>query len=317
MASTPTYFGLRYPQKEIGNSDDYLNITILEYQAPKLGSAFGRGASFALGTTEEALREKDIRDLANGGTTKSLENIILPIPQNLQDSNSADWVSGSMNPLQASLSSGGASAIEANNLIKSALGEAGTFFTDVGTEFATGVGQENLAAGAATLAANALLGQGGINQAISRATGQVFNQNTEFLFNGVQIRAPFNFSYDLVPRNQYESDVVKMIIRSFKKYMSPKSKLNGSQSRGLFISAPAIFRLEFRSGGKPHPFLHKFKPCALTQMNVNYNASGQYATYGDRTPVHMQLSLQFQELTPIYFEDQFDKTAPINQGVGY
>jgi hypothetical protein len=69
------------------------------------------------------------------------------------------------------------------------------------------------------------------------------------------------------------------------------------------------------SGGKHHPFLHRFKPCALTQMSVNYNGSAQYATYADATPVHMQLTLQFQELSPIYAEDY--ETEEGKYGVGY
>jgi hypothetical protein len=48
-------------------------------------------------------------------------------------------------------------------------------------------------------------------------------------------------------------------------------------------------------------------------MSVNYNGSAQYATYPDATPVHMQLTLQFQELSPIYAEDY--KNSDI--GVGY
>ena len=50
-------------------------------------------------------------------------------------------------------------------------------------------------------------------------------------------------------------------------------------------------------------------------MSVNYNGSAQYATYADATPVHMQLTLQFQELTPIYAEDY--ETEEGRYGVGY
>ena len=51
--------------------------------------------------------------------------------------------------------------------------------------------------------------------------------------------------------------------------------------------------------------LNKFKICALTNVGINYTGSGQYASYNDSmgTPVHMQLSLNFTELEPIYRED--------------
>jgi hypothetical protein len=71
------------------------------------------------------------------------------------------------------------------------------------------------------------------------------------------------------------------------------------------------------SGGNPHPFLHSFKPCALTSMSVNYNGSNQYATYADATPIHMQVTLSFQELSPIYKEDYVDGNTFKLPGVGY
>ena len=48
-------------------------------------------------------------------------------------------------------------------------------------------------------------------------------------------------------------------------------------------------------------------------MSVNYTGSGQYSTFSDTTPVHMILTLQFQELSPIYAEDYEN----IAEGVGY
>jgi hypothetical protein len=50
-------------------------------------------------------------------------------------------------------------------------------------------------------------------------------------------------------------------------------------------------------------------------MSVNYTGSGTYATYADATPVHMIMTLNFQELTPIFAED-YDK-GPGATGVGY
>lgn len=127
------------------------------------------------------------------------------------------------------------------------------------------------------------------------------------------MRPAFNFTFDMVPRDNKESAVIKTIIRTFKKNMTPQKGTPDQNGGGLFVSAPNVFKLEYMSGGRQHPFLHTFKPCALTQMSVNYNGSRQYATYADATPVHMQLTLQFQELSPIYAEDY--KSTDI--GVGY
>jgi hypothetical protein len=44
-------------------------------------------------------------------------------------------------------------------------------------------------------------------------------------------------------------------------------------------------------------------------MSVNYTGSGTYATYSDATPVHMVMTLTFQELTPIYREDYVESNG--------
>ena len=52
-------------------------------------------------------------------------------------------------------------------------------------------------------------------------------------------------------------------------------------------------------------------------MGVNYNGSSHYVTYSDATPVHMQLTLYFQELTPIYQESYTDLDNKGDTSVGY
>jgi len=293
---------LRYPLSNIGPQDDYFKIQVLKYEYPGLNLTGG----FALRTTEEALRQ-------TGSIKTSLATIILPMPATIQDNNAADWQSGTMNPIEASLANAASSAVLADNIAASIGQSIKNFGVNIAEAVSSGQGQSATAAGAAAAAMQATLGQGNINAIISRATGQVFNENVELLFNGVTMRPAFNFTFDMVPRYKNESDTVKTIIRTLKKNMTPQKGRPDVNGGGLFVSAPNVFKLEYMSGGKQHPFLHSFKPCALTQMSVNYNGSSQYATYADATPVHMQLTLQFQELTPIYAEDYKDSDI----GVGY
>jgi len=295
---------LRYPLSNIGPQDDYFKIQVLKYEYPSLNLTGG----FALRTTEEALRQ-------TGSIKTSLATIILPMPATIQDNNAAEWQSGTLNPITAGLAAGANAAVLSNNVAAS-LGQSITkLLQNIGSVTETGEGQSAIAAGTAAAAVQAATGQGNINQIISRATGQVFNENVELLFNGVTMRPAFNFTFDMVPRYKNESDTVKTIIRTLKKNMTPQKGKPDVNGGGLFVSAPNVFKLEYMSGGKHHPFLHRFKPCALTQMSVNYNGSAQYATYADATPVHMQLTLQFQELSPIYAEDY--ETEEGKYGVGY
>jgi hypothetical protein len=296
---------LRYPQNNIGPQDDYFKIQVLKYEYPGLNLTGG----FALRTTEEALRQ-------TGSIKRSQATIILPMPATIQDNNAADWQSGTMNPITSALANGANAAVLSKNVAAS-LGQSFTkLLKNIGSATETGEGQSAIAAGTAAAAVQAATGQGNINQIISRATGQVFNENVELLFNGVTMRPAFNFTFDMVPRSVEESQTIKTIIRTFKKNMTPQKGTPEVNGGGLFVKAPNVFKLEYMSGGKSHPFLHRFKPCALTQMSVNYNGSAQYATYSDATPVHMQMSLQFQELSPIYAED-YDQSLEGTLGVGY
>jgi hypothetical protein len=81
------------------------------------------------------------------------------------------------------------------------------------------------------------------------------------------------------------------------------------------LKAPNVFKITYRSGNKDHPFLNRFKVCALLGMAVDYASSGTYSTYPDATPTHMKMSLSFQELTPIYRQDYNSGIG--RDGVGY
>jgi hypothetical protein len=146
---------------------------------------------------------------------------------------------------------------------------------------------------------------------ITRATGQVLQSNLELLFSGVTLRA-FPFSFDFTPRDAAEGEMVKQIIRILKMSMLPKGGAPGARNP-LFINSPNLFQLEYKTGNKAHPFLNRFKVCALTDLQVNYTGSGAYATYGDGTPVHINVGMQFKEINPIYAEDYTDEPG----GVGF
>jgi hypothetical protein len=289
---------LRYPQKSIGKDDDYLEIGVIKYVFPGIETG-KNNLKLATGT------EKNSKQ-------KAEKTIQLPIPANISDTNRVDWGNGdSLNPLAAFASE------QIGNALKS--GSFGRGLADIynntiatGKEVLTqGGGQDLIAKYFQSQLVRSLGANVSTEGLLSRATGQVINPNLELLFNGVTLRS-FEFNFDFAPRDEKESNVVKEIIRIFKISMAPKSGGN-TEGAGLFIKAPNAFLLKYKSGNKDHPYLNKFKPCALTDMIVNYAGSGSYATYADKTPVHMKLTLRFTELNPIYNEDYKDTDI----GVGY
>ena len=292
---------LRYPFKRIGADDDYMRFDVLEYKAPGL-TGLDAGTGFDLRSTEDAF---------GTGTNTLLRSIILPLPKAISDGQGASWGDDSVNALTAAATSGAVEAIKQND--KSILDVAASLGEKFSKELGDQTTRDAMSSGAVALGINALTGQeGNINNLVSRATGNIVNPNVELLFNGVQLRGGFNFVYDLIPRNQTESESVKNIIRTFKQQMLPNKR-----STGFFIKAPNVFRLKYMRGGKVHPFLNLFKICALTNMSVDYSGSGTYASYHDATPVHMVLNLQFQELSPIYAEDYDKINSAEYNGVGY
>lgn len=287
----------RYPYRKLEKTDDYLHIKVVDYKAPGIPT-LGQASSSS-----------------NYNQVTVNHNIYLPMPQGIEDSNSVDWGDDSLNPIAAT----------ALGLSKDTI-EGGDFFKDIQSNIQKAVGVANdqiiggnaqnlISSGFAAAAVNSLGANVSLESVLSRSSGQVLNPNMELLFKGVKLRS-FTFAYDLVGRDSFESSIIKGMIRTLKTSMAPrKSSAASTGSQGLFISAPNVFQLEFKKGSSKHPFLPTFKPMALIGMGVNYTGSGTYATYSDGAPVHLNMTLSFQELNPVYYEDYNESNAQI--GVGY
>lgn len=298
---------LRYPDKAIHKDTDYLRIEILKY----------KGADF---TDQTDFLVKGV-NRASTNIKKTIGTIILPIPQNIKDLNAAGWGEDSLNSMSAYVASaaGGVMFNEGGfvgNLINAAL-QTGQDAAAVATD---GTGQKAIQSQFTAAAANIAGANTSAAGLLARATGAILNPNKELLFNGVSLR-DFSFVFDLAPRNKPEADKVLSIIRTLKINMAPTTSdieltRNGESitGKGLFLKSPNVFRLTYMTGSTEHQFLNKFKLMALTNMSVNYTGSGTYMTYGDenKTPVHMQMMLNFKELDPVYSED-YDGVG----GVGY
>ena len=292
---------LRYPQKSIGKDDDYLEIGVIEYVANK--STVGQN-NLKLRSQTEAIQQSK---------QKAKHTIQLPIPANIGDTNQVDWGEGRLNALESLGAEKIGGALASSNFGKGIIDALKSTGATINSAAVQGGGQDLVTNYFSAELINSLGGNTSTGGLLSRATGQVLNPNLELLFSGVNLRS-FQFDFDFAPRDEKESNVVKEIIRVFKKSMSPKSGGN-TEGAGLFIKAPNIFLLKYKSGNQDHPYLNKFKPCALTSMGMNYTGSGSYATYADKTPVHMKLSLSFTELNPIYNEDYESDIG--KQAVGY
>ena len=245
---------------------------------------------------------------------QTLGSVILPIPGGIQDQQQVSWASDKINPFQLAVSQIALTAIQrglgagvdaAGKAVENALKTKDTR-TALGTYFAgQAAGQQNL---------------------LQRTTGAIMNPNMELLFNAPDLRN-FTFNFQLAPRNEAEAMTVVRIIRFFKQGMSPIR----SKSR-LFLKSPHTFRLAYKNtatasrngtqgtdgfGVNDHPYLNKFKECALGGFMVNYTPNGQYSTYEDGVMTAYQITMNFQEMTPIYNDDYGNKGNIVPSRIGF
>ena len=321
---------LRYPYEALSSATDYLQMDILEYVPVAKNSQNTNGANSLVsspGSRRNSLNNRVGYRSIGGLTNRVLKDggtILLQIPSQVQDGNSASYGDSRMNGLVAAAAQG---ATDIMSGIK--LDDLGGSIQEVGAKLAETKNTALQGAGGVegikdittkfltSKAVGALGGNVSVNQLLARQSGEIFNPNMELLFNGPTLRS-FRFSFKMTPRSSAEAEQIKLIIRSFKRNMAPKTAAaaNKSGSRGnFFLKSPNIFELRYRSGNQDHPFLHKFKQCFLTDVSVNYTGEGVYATYEDATPVSMILDLSFKELEPVYDVDYDSEQG--QGGVGY
>ena len=310
---------LKYPRDILQNQQDTLQITMYNYQAP-LGDTFlPKGGNIDTGKIfKEGLQR-------NSALKKLIGTVVLPIPSGIQDNNAISWGDDTMNSINA-----GAAGYAINNTAQFATGFGGLALGGAALNSATGTqlpikGMAGLLSlGAAGLSpdnpmlkpavVSALLNAAGFEVSaatiLARGAGIVPNSNLELLFQGPTLRQ-FGFSWRMSPRSELEARNVKRIIRFFKQGSSPRkvNSQSGAGARSLFLGTPNVFKLSYKTGNEEISGLNKFKICALVNMSVVYAPDGTWAAYDKGQPVSLTMSLNFQEIEPVYESDYQTKLS--------
>jgi len=287
---TRTDFGnLRYP-KDMNGSQDYIQFSMLEYKPKDLisGGTLGTGDRPRVGFNQD------------GGGRTIMGTCVLPIQSGIKDNNAADWGENRMN----------AADLIKGSLALSALGdkgEAGSLDKIADSvEKNTGVLKE----GFRQLFVNKMTGVQGI---LKRTKGATINPNLELLFNGPTLR-PFSFQFRLSARNKTEAEEIIKIIRFFKQGMAPiRTKGN------LFLLAPHTFQVHFvhaPSDGE-HPYIGKMKECALKTFSTDYTPENNYTTLKDGFMTSYTITMEFQELEPVYNDDYTNLDGNSDTQIGF
>ena len=316
---TPATGVLRYPYEAITEETDYLQLAIYRYDT----SGYGTG-NLTAGNNFVNQNIYSAQNIAGGVNKNKVLGeggiIMLPMPSNIEDSNSVSYDGDTLNNIQAGALNAITDVMKTGTKNPQTGVEGGItqLISNLGTNVYKGAVDTLKAAGGVgesrDLILKALASQAigvfgssvSVNSLLARSGSKILNPNMELLFNNVTLRT-FRFTFKMTPRDENEATAIKSIIRSLKKNMAAKRVGEGS-GKGAFLKTPNIFELTYMKGNKKHPFLNRFKPAALSDMSVNYTGDNVYATYGDGTPVSMILNLTFKELVPVY-EDDYDDSA--------
>lgn len=249
--------------------------------------------------------------------TKNLGTVVLPMPNDISETNVTAWGEDSLSSLAALV--GGAALGTVTGLADFNLESAITAAT---TAAGNALGRDTAANEIvkqllALNAAAAVTQKFGINinpEAFrSRITGTAINPNLELLFQGPKLRS-FGFQFKMTPRSEKEAQNIRYILKFFKKGMAPKRSTTDA-SGSYFLGAPNVFNIYFRSSDKTSDSLKsigKIKTCALQQCAINYTPDGFYSAFNDSLaggsqPISVTMQLAFTELTPIY-NDNYDES---------
>lgn len=309
---------LKYPLDVLEIQQDFLKVE--QFKLSPAGDVFGNPGN----TLTSGLK-------ALGGRTKESQGrLYLPIPNNAADSNATAWGADQMNNLTASIVAMASKDIKSNLIanpssITAAISAAMESITGVNPSQAVAIGRVVADAGGMdalqdprlkqqiqTAITSSLLKQAGFDvppEQILARSGVVPNSNLELLFNNVTLRE-FTFSYRMSPRSEPEAEMVRKIIRFFKKGMAAKKTTSaGSTNAGSLLGAPNIFELTYMTGdSKNISGMNKFKPCALTNFAVNYSPDGQFSAYDEGQPVSYNIGMSFSEIVPLYESDYDDSS---------
>lgn len=201
-------------------------------------------------------------------------NIRLPIPEQVQDQQTADWVE--------------------ENILKDIFGTAASLVAAV-----TAARIQSVGAGITALAGAAFVG--GAAQAASigaRLSGIAPNQMITVLFSGPKYKQ-HTFSWVFSPQTPGEAEQLRLIIATLNNRMAP------GIYKAVFWSFPSLFQLKFCPdvGVPQNTYMFDFKPAVLVNAAFDY-AGGHVpsfrrkdgATNNKNPPQAIRMTLQFLEI---------------------
>ena len=292
---------IRYPSDYPITADtDYVSIDFYKYQPP-FGSRPGESTDVEVDEGKQlyANYNHSIGDNALVDIAEDYNSILLFMPEDVNTQYGANWGGVGVGVGQANVASMIGTKTKINNMgamwdaTKTAM-EGGA----VQTGFGVAKDLMNLSMGGSLTT----------DQLLSSVSGRIINPNVELMYEAPELRG-FNLNFKMMPRSPKEAKNIFGICQTLKRAMLPswggkmKGKLNKDDFNGSFLTLPKIVSVKFMTGNSLNKYVTQYKPCAITNVSINYTPDGSYATYSDGSPVATLLSVQFKELKLVFEQE--------------
>lgn len=243
----------------------------------------------------------NFKSYSYGGTssktqTRNTGSILLPLPQNLQDT-------FDINIGQAELGAAGAGIVDVFGTAES--GNLGSVVQGVGEGAAQKVEGVDSITGAIADAATAAkyFSRSSLDSIAPSAglaadviSGTAVNPHATLNFDGVNLKE-YSFSWQLAPKNTKESDSLRDIIRKFKYNILPAYKGivddTGTSLDRALLTYPNLVEIELYGISEDHYFKFQ-KPGMIKNFSVDYSPQGNVILQKGK-PGIVNLSFSFQE----------------------
>ena len=296
---------IRYPNGVTLDVDtDYVLFQFGKYVPPFSqqaadNSAINQYESYNASTNE--MSDQTVKVKAWSGESYDIGSIVLPMPQDLSNEQKQNWQGKSFTRLGKTIIAAAAGGD---------MSKIGSTFKDVSGN-AAAIG-DAIKAGVL----NSIPGVGGnitFNDIAGSTRGVVLNPNAEVLYDSPDLRE-IGMVFKMYAQSAEEAKHIKLICDTFRTASLPKFGAEGSIGVGgsadlagdNFIRVPLLCKFSFMRGADPNKWIPQYKPCAITQVEVNYTPDGTYATYDDGSPVATELSIKFIE-TKLIFDNEIEK----------
>lgn len=241
----------------------------------------------------------------------SYRPIVLPLPRNLAEAYGVSWETESIGAIASNISAaikdekgGGLSFDKISSILGESLINVGAKTAESsGVGIAVGAGAKIAGTGTAGSILSGIIAEttAGVISGAKTGFGIAANPYLALLFHGVGLRS-HSFQYEFFAKSPEESREVKKIIDRFRYCMLPSYNRSIKGSGRALFNFPNIFHIGFMD----NTYLYSFKPCALTNMSINYHQQGDafyFDLNGKKVPASIQLSLEFRELEIIVKDD--------------